>query len=119
MELVRRDEVAVSVAVPPAVNPADVAVQCDGVGAKRIGLVPAIDLVCNRVAEHTAYDRAADNGRGVAVTGNRAEYSAGQRTENGTGSRVAAAAIRFVMPGRVMHASIDAHNGGLRKNCGR
>ena len=126
MELARRDEVAVSVAVPPAVNPADVAVQCDGVGAKRIGLVPAIDLVCNRVAEHTAYDRTADNGRGVAVTGNRAEYSAGQRTEN----RKAHAAAR-----PRMQSSGDAGNAddqhfddqsvpvagavaNLRRNCG-
>ena len=51
----------------PVIATADIAIEAFGIGAERIRLILAIDVLGYRVAEQAAQHRAADDGATIAV----------------------------------------------------
>ena len=77
----------------PFVTAADIAIQPDGIGPKGIGLVVAVDIPRDGVAEQSAQHRAADHGAAIAMADRAAQDAAGNGPQDGSAGVIAAAAV--------------------------
>src|SRR6266702_68096 len=83
-------------AIAPFIGAADFAVQAVGIDAKRHGLVLAIDVAADDIAQQAAQHHAAHDRAAIAAAGRAADQAAGQRAEDGAGGGIAAAAALFI-----------------------
>jgi hypothetical protein len=87
----------VIVAVVPFVTPADIAVQAVGIDAEGVGMVLAIHIARDGIAQEPAQKHAADDGAAIAVAHGRADQAAADGAEDRSGRGVAVVAGALIV----------------------